>query len=55
MDADSGAVHDPCFRADATVTMVAAKVGFSAPRAAEHVGRVVTVDIGAPRTLIPGR
>ena len=55
LDGDTGAAHDPCFRADATVTMVAAKVGFDVPSARPFVGRVVVVDIGVPRELIPGR
>jgi NAD(P)H-hydrate epimerase len=55
LDADSGQVHPACFRAEATVTMVAAKVGFAAPAAVPLVGRVVVVDIGVPRGLIPGR
>jgi hydroxyethylthiazole kinase-like uncharacterized protein yjeF len=55
LDADSGKVYEPCFRAAATVTMVAPKVGFATPAAAQVVGRVVVVDIGVPRGLIPGR
>lgn len=48
LDADTGAVHEPCFRADATVTMAAAKVGFDSAQAREVVGRVVVVSIGSP-------
>ncbi len=55
LDADRGVVNEPCFRAAATVTMVAAKVGFDTPAARGVAGRVVVVDIGAPRELIPGR
>jgi NAD(P)H-hydrate epimerase len=55
LDADSGAVNEPCFRADATVTMLAPKIGFEVPAARAVVGRVVVVDIGTPRRLIPGR
>lgn len=55
LDGDSGAPHEPCFRADATVTMLAAKLGFLTPRARPYVGRVHVVDIGVPRELIPGR
>ncbi len=51
LDSDSGTPGSPCFRADATVTMLAPKVGFTAPAAREYVGRVVVVDIG----LSPGR
>ncbi len=49
LDADTGEVHEPCFRADLTISMVAAKLGFAAPSAVPVVGRVVVVDIGAPR------
>jgi NAD(P)H-hydrate epimerase len=55
LDADRGALHEPCFRADATVTMAAPKVGFLAPAAQPVVGRVVVVDIGVSYTLIPSR
>lgn len=55
LDADRGEVHEPCFRADATVTMLASKTGFATPAARAVVGRVVVVDIGVPRILIPGR
>ena len=55
LDADTGTVHEPCFRADATVTMVAPKTGFTRGAGPGVVGRVVTVDIGTPRELIPGR
>jgi NAD(P)H-hydrate epimerase len=54
LDADKGVVHEPCFRADATVTMVSPKVGFQDAAARAVVGRVVPVDIGTPRALIPG-
>ena len=51
--ATAGESHELCFRADATVTMVAAKAGFVAPQARPFVGRVVAVvDIGVPRELI---
>lgn len=52
---DSGQVHEPCFKADATVTFVAPKAGFGAARARDVVGRVMVADIGVPRELIPGR
>lgn len=55
LDADSGEVFDPCFRADATVTLVAPKVGFNTPAAQAVLGRVVTADVGVPRELVPGR
>lgn len=51
LDADSGTVGDPTFRADWTITMAAAKPGLAtAPHLA---GRVVVVDIGAPVHEIP--
>ncbi len=55
LDADDGTVHTPCFRADATVTFVAAKPGFAGAGATAVLGRVCVVDIGAPRELIPGQ
>lgn len=55
LDGDTGVVHSPCFRADATVTFVAAKTGFDAAAAREMLGHVVVADIGVPRELIPGR
>lgn len=55
LDGDSGSLSEPCFRADATVTFVAPKVGFEAAEAREMLGRIVVADIGVPRELIPGR
>ena len=55
LDADAGSVAQPCFSAHATVTLVAPKVGFSTDAARKVLGRVLVVDIGAPRGLIPGR
>lgn len=55
LNADTGEVSEPCFRADATITFVAPKVGFAAPAARRVLGRVVVADIGVPRELIPGR
>ena len=55
LDGDSGLAHEPCFRADTTVTMAAAKIGLEVPAAHLYVGRVVVVDISVPRELIPGR
>ncbi len=53
LDAERGEIHEPCFRADATVTMVAPKAGFLTPAGRQVVGRIVVVDIGLPRELIP--
>jgi hydroxyethylthiazole kinase-like uncharacterized protein yjeF len=55
LDADSGEVSEPCFRADATVTFVAPKVGFATRSARAVLGRIVVADIGVPRELVPGR
>jgi len=55
LDGDTGEPREPCFRAHATVTMVAPKTGLMAPAARPVVGRIVVVDIGVPRALIPGR
>jgi NAD(P)H-hydrate epimerase len=55
LDGDQGRAWDPCFRADLTLTMVAPKAGFQHPAARACVGRVVAVEIGTPRGLIPGR
>jgi len=55
LNADTGEVSEPCFKADATVTFVAPKVGFAAGSARAVLGRVVVADIGVPRELIPGR
>jgi hydroxyethylthiazole kinase-like uncharacterized protein yjeF len=48
LDAERGEIHEPCFRADATVTMVAPKTGFQTTAAARVVGRVIVVGIGTP-------
>ena len=53
LDADTGAIGDPCFRAAATVTLLAPKVGFAAPAARAVLGRLLVADIGLPRALIP--
>lgn len=55
LNADTGEINEPCFRADATVTFVAPKVGFAGEAAREVLGRLVVADIGVPRELIPGR
>lgn len=55
LNADTGAVSKPCFRADATVTFIAPKIGFAQPSAKQVLGRLIVADIGVPRDLIPGR
>jgi NAD(P)H-hydrate epimerase len=52
LDCDSGEAADPTFRADHTCTFVASKIGFASPKAAQFLGRVHVLDIGAPRALI---
>ena len=55
LSADEGTIYEPCFRADATITMVAPKLAFAAVPALPFIGRVFVVEIGLPRSLIPGR
>lgn len=55
LDCDTGRPSNATIRADVTVTFVAPKVGFAGPQAADYVGRVVTVDIGVPRDIVPDR
>ncbi len=50
LDCNTGRPAAATVRADLTITFVAPKVGFA--RAAEYTGRVLTADIGAPRTLL---
>jgi len=52
LDCDTGEPSDPTVRADHTCTFVAEKPGFANPAAAECLGRIHVLDIGAPRRLI---
>ncbi|MDM4013981.1 NAD(P)H-hydrate epimerase [Roseiconus lacunae] len=52
LDCDSGEVSETTFRADLTLTFVAAKAGFSNPAAAGVIGEVQVVGIGAPKCLL---
>lgn len=52
LDCDSGEPGDPCFRADHTCTMVAAKIGFANPAAKPYTGKVHTIGIGIPLHLL---
>lgn len=52
LDCDSGDPSEPTFRADHTCTFVAPKIGFANPAAADYLGQVHVVDIGAPRRLL---
>jgi len=51
LDCDMGRPSNATVRADLTVTFVAPKIGFTQPGADAYTGRVVVVDIGAPREL----
>lgn len=55
LDADSGVAFEPCIRADATITFVAAKRGFFVNEGPAHVGRLTVVGIGSPDDWTPGR
>jgi NAD(P)H-hydrate epimerase len=52
LDCDTGIPADPTLRADHTCTFVARKAGFDNPAAAEYLGTVHVLDIGAPRKLV---
>ena len=52
LDADSGRVGEPTFRADLTLTMVAPKIGFATETAQAVLGEVVVVAIGVPLRLL---
>jgi len=52
LDCDTGQPAPTTFRADHTCTFVAAKLGFAVPAAAEYLGQVHVLDIGAPRRLL---
>jgi NAD(P)H-hydrate epimerase len=52
LDCDTGVPAEPTFRAAHTCTFVAPKIGFSNPAAAEYLGQVHILDIGAPRKLV---
>jgi NAD(P)H-hydrate epimerase len=52
LDADTGQPLGAAVRAHATATFVAAKLGFTAPGAADYTGEVAVIDIGLPRCLL---
>jgi NAD(P)H-hydrate epimerase len=52
LDADTGQPLGVAVRARATATFVAAKLGFTAPGAADYTGEVTVIDIGLPRRLL---
>jgi len=53
LDADTGAVHDPCIRARVTVSLAFLKAGLTQYPGARAAGDVVVRYIGIPRTLPP--
>ena len=52
MDADSGEVSEPTFRADHTMTFVAAKIGFDQGEADRFTGKLHVIPIGVPPQLL---
>jgi NAD(P)H-hydrate epimerase len=52
LDANSGEVLGVAVRATVTATMVAPKVGFTRKDGPAHVGEVVVIDIGVPRSVV---
>jgi NAD(P)H-hydrate epimerase len=52
LDCDSGVAGEPTFRAEATLTLVASKVGFRQAAAEPWLGQVVVLPIGIPRFLL---
>ena len=52
LDCDTGEAGDPTFRADHTITFVAAKLGFEKENADAYVGEVHVAGIGAPKKLL---
>ena len=53
LDCDSGEVAEPTFRADLTCTFIDSKTGYQSDSAAEVLGVVTVVDIGAPNEIVP--
>ena len=52
LDCNSGEPGKPTIRANVTCTLVAPKIGFANPGAAEYLGRVEVGDIGVPGILL---
>jgi NAD(P)H-hydrate epimerase len=52
LDCDSGEISEPTFRADHTITFVAAKLGFGRGDSAPYIGTIHVVGIGAPKKLM---
>ncbi|MUG88631.1 NAD(P)H-hydrate dehydratase [Paenibacillus timonensis] len=54
LDADTGAVHDPCIQARITVSLAFLKAGLTQYPGAKAAGDVIVRYIGIPRALPPG-
>lgn len=54
LDADTGAVHDPCIQARITVSLAFLKAGLTQYPGAGAAGEVVVRYIGIPRAMPPG-
>ncbi|WP_410771050.1 NAD(P)H-hydrate dehydratase [Fontibacillus sp. BL9] len=54
LDADTGAVHDPCMQARITVSLAFLKAGLTQYPGVKAAGEVIVRYIGIPRTLPPG-
>ncbi|MNO35043.1 Bifunctional NAD(P)H-hydrate repair enzyme Nnr [compost metagenome] len=54
LDADTGAVHDPCIQARITVCLAFLKAGLTQYPGAKAAGDVIVRYIGIPRALPPG-
>ncbi len=52
LDCDTGAAHEPTFRADHTISFVAEKLGLRQENSRQYVGVIHVVGIGAPRKLL---
>lgn len=52
LDCDSGIPGRPCFRADHTLTFVAAKRGFANEQARPLLGKIHVIGIGVPKRLL---
>jgi len=52
LDCETGEASPTTIQADATCTFVTAKTGFMNPEAAQYVGDLYVLDIGAPRKVI---
>lgn len=52
LNADTGLPGGTAIRADHTITFIAPKTGYAAPKARSFVGQLHVADIGAPRDLI---